>query len=139
MRCVSCIIHPSFLSLSLPPSQQAQAVTLTVAQAFKVAFEFWQAAKEGTHGRSSSPQKISSLSSCTWLLHPPERSREILEICLAFPVISLTHTVMSSSIPCTAVKSPAKDTWFRLLKATQSWLTSLTVKGISVRRGGQED
>ncbi len=26
---------------------QAQAVTLTVAQAFRVAFEFWQAAKEG--------------------------------------------------------------------------------------------
>lgn len=26
---------------------QAQAVTLTVAQAFKVAFEFWQASKEG--------------------------------------------------------------------------------------------
>lgn len=26
---------------------QAQAVTLTVAQAFKIAFEFWQAAKEG--------------------------------------------------------------------------------------------
>uniref|UniRef100_A0A3Q4HA02 Low density lipoprotein receptor adaptor protein 1b n=1 Tax=Neolamprologus brichardi TaxID=32507 RepID=A0A3Q4HA02_NEOBR len=43
--------------------KMAQAVTLTVAQAFKVAFEFWQAAKEGTHGRSSSPQKISSLSS----------------------------------------------------------------------------
>lgn len=37
------------LSASL---QQAQAVTLTVAQAFRVAFEFWQAAKEGTHGRS---------------------------------------------------------------------------------------
>lgn len=34
-------------SFSLP---QAQAVTLTVAQAFRVAFEFWQAAKEGTHG-----------------------------------------------------------------------------------------
>lgn len=31
--------------------QQAQAVTLTVAQAFRVAFEFWQAAKEGTRGR----------------------------------------------------------------------------------------
>lgn len=40
------IIH-----LCLCPSlQQAQAVTLTVAQAFRVAFEFWQAAKEGTHG-----------------------------------------------------------------------------------------
>lgn len=26
---------------------QAQAVTLTVAQAFKVAFEFWQVSKEG--------------------------------------------------------------------------------------------
>lgn len=32
------------LSLSL---FQAQAVTLTVAQAFKVAFEFWQNTKEG--------------------------------------------------------------------------------------------
>uniref|UniRef100_A0A3B4UIH7 Low density lipoprotein receptor adaptor protein 1b n=1 Tax=Seriola dumerili TaxID=41447 RepID=A0A3B4UIH7_SERDU len=31
--------------------KMAQAVTLTVAQAFRVAFEFWQAAKEGTHGR----------------------------------------------------------------------------------------
>uniref|UniRef100_A0AAQ6INA1 PID domain-containing protein n=1 Tax=Anabas testudineus TaxID=64144 RepID=A0AAQ6INA1_ANATE len=29
--------------------KMAQAVTLTVAQAFRVAFEFWQAAKEGTH------------------------------------------------------------------------------------------
>lgn len=38
------------MCLSLPPPQ-AQAVTLTVAQAFRVAFEFWQAAKEGTHGR----------------------------------------------------------------------------------------
>lgn len=36
------------LTLSLSPlSSQAQAVTLTVAQAFKIAFEFWQAAKEG--------------------------------------------------------------------------------------------
>lgn len=32
--------------LSLPVFQ-AQAVTLTVAQAFKVAFEFWQVSKEG--------------------------------------------------------------------------------------------
>lgn len=33
---------------ALPPCPlQAQAVTLTVAQAFKIAFEFWQAAKEG--------------------------------------------------------------------------------------------
>lgn len=31
--------------------KMAQAVTLTVAQAFRVAFEFWQAAKEGTHDR----------------------------------------------------------------------------------------
>uniref|UniRef100_A0A3Q3JL57 PID domain-containing protein n=1 Tax=Monopterus albus TaxID=43700 RepID=A0A3Q3JL57_MONAL len=29
--------------------KMAQAVTLTVAQAFRVAFEFWQAAKEGIH------------------------------------------------------------------------------------------
>lgn len=29
------------------PVFQAQAVTLTVAQAFKVAFEFWQVSKEG--------------------------------------------------------------------------------------------
>lgn len=36
--------------LSVASLQQAQAVTLTVAQAFRVAFEFWQAAKEGTHG-----------------------------------------------------------------------------------------
>lgn len=28
---------------------QAQAVTLTVAQAFKVAFEFWQVSKEGEY------------------------------------------------------------------------------------------
>lgn len=34
-------IPPSF------PVFQAQAVTLTVAQAFKVAFEFWQVSKEG--------------------------------------------------------------------------------------------
>lgn len=27
---------------------QAQAVSLTVAQAFRVAFEFWEVAKEGT-------------------------------------------------------------------------------------------
>lgn len=54
MRCVWILLiflqfftlSPSCLSL-----QQAQAVTLTVAQAFRVAFEFWQAAKEGTHGR----------------------------------------------------------------------------------------
>lgn len=39
------------LLVSVLPSRQAQAVTLTVAQAFRVAFEFWQAAKEGTHGR----------------------------------------------------------------------------------------
>lgn len=38
------------ISLSVP--QQAQAVTLTVAQAFRVAFEFWQAAKEGMHGHT---------------------------------------------------------------------------------------
>uniref|UniRef100_A0A8B9YZL0 Low density lipoprotein receptor adaptor protein 1 n=1 Tax=Buteo japonicus TaxID=224669 RepID=A0A8B9YZL0_9AVES len=30
--------------------KMAQAVTLTVAQAFKIAFEFWQAAKEGKFG-----------------------------------------------------------------------------------------
>lgn len=36
--------HPSPPSF---PVFQAQAVTLTVAQAFKVAFEFWQASKEG--------------------------------------------------------------------------------------------
>lgn len=42
------------LSASL---QQAQAVTLTVAQAFRVAFEFWQAAKEGTHGRLRRPEE----------------------------------------------------------------------------------
>ncbi|MEQ2167805.1 Low density lipoprotein receptor adapter protein 1 [Goodea atripinnis] len=35
--------------------KMAQAVTLTVAQAFRVAFEFWQAAKEGTHGY---PQRL---------------------------------------------------------------------------------
>lgn len=33
-----------------PVCSQAQAVTLTVAQAFRVAFEFWQAAKEGKEG-----------------------------------------------------------------------------------------
>lgn len=38
--------------ISLSVSQQAQAVTLTVAQAFRVAFEFWQAAKEGMHGHA---------------------------------------------------------------------------------------
>ena len=32
-----------------PPSLQAQAVALTVAQAFTVAFELWQVAKEGRH------------------------------------------------------------------------------------------
>uniref|UniRef100_A0A3B4A0Y6 PID domain-containing protein n=1 Tax=Periophthalmus magnuspinnatus TaxID=409849 RepID=A0A3B4A0Y6_9GOBI len=37
--------------------KMAQAVTLTVAQAFRVAFEFWQAAKEGTHGRPPLPQQ----------------------------------------------------------------------------------
>lgn len=40
-----------WLILHLPPTPfpvfQAQAVTLTVAQAFKVAFEFWQVSKEG--------------------------------------------------------------------------------------------
>lgn len=46
-----------FLFLGTPPltvydpvCSQAQAVTLTVAQAFRVAFEFWQAAKEGKEG-----------------------------------------------------------------------------------------
>lgn len=34
----------------VPVCSQAQAVTLTVAQAFRVAFEFWQAAKEGKEG-----------------------------------------------------------------------------------------
>lgn len=38
------ILCPSPPSL---PVFQAQAVTLTVAQAFKVAFEFWQVSKEG--------------------------------------------------------------------------------------------
>lgn len=32
---------------SLPPVLQAQAVALTVAQAFTIAFELWQVAKEG--------------------------------------------------------------------------------------------
>lgn len=41
--CLTLVCFSAFL-------QQAQAVTLTVAQAFRVAFEFWQAAKEGTHG-----------------------------------------------------------------------------------------
>jgi len=31
----------------IPRLSQAQAVTLTVAQAFRLAFEFWQAAKGG--------------------------------------------------------------------------------------------
>lgn len=39
---------------------QAQAVTLTVAQAFRVAFEFWEVAKEGTEFRIS-PQNIIGL------------------------------------------------------------------------------
>lgn len=47
MTCVTFTSLSDGLSSSL---QQAQAVTLTVAQAFRVAFEFWQAAKEGTHG-----------------------------------------------------------------------------------------
>lgn len=40
------------MTLYFPVCSQAQAVTLTVAQAFRVAFEFWQAAKEGTHGHT---------------------------------------------------------------------------------------
>ncbi|NXT06352.1 ARH protein, partial [Prunella fulvescens] len=40
------------LSCSLLP--QAQAVTLTVAQAFRIAFEFWQAAKEEKEKRERS-------------------------------------------------------------------------------------
>lgn len=46
-------VHTCFCWLTLHPSPppfpvfQAQAVTLTVAQAFKVAFEFWQVSKEG--------------------------------------------------------------------------------------------
>lgn len=46
-------VHTCFCCLRLHPSPpsfpvfQAQAVTLTVAQAFKVAFEFWQVSKEG--------------------------------------------------------------------------------------------
>lgn len=40
-----------------PKRKMAQAVTLTVAQAFRVAFEFWQAAKEGTHGRLRRPEE----------------------------------------------------------------------------------
>ncbi|NXR84337.1 ARH protein, partial [Pycnonotus jocosus] len=39
---------------ALPLSLQAQAVTLTVAQAFKIAFEFWQAAKEEKEKRERS-------------------------------------------------------------------------------------
>ncbi|XP_023578272.1 low density lipoprotein receptor adapter protein 1 isoform X2 [Octodon degus] len=37
--------------------KMAQAVTLTVAQAFKVAFEFWQAAKEEKEKREKSSQE----------------------------------------------------------------------------------
>lgn len=43
------------MTVYVPVCSQAQAVTLTVAQAFRVAFEFWQAAKEGkegTHGHT---------------------------------------------------------------------------------------
>lgn len=48
------LYHNLCLSASL---QQAQAVTLTVAQAFRVAFEFWQAAKEGTLGHPRRPRE----------------------------------------------------------------------------------
>lgn len=37
----SCVILPLFFSV------QAQAVTLTVAQAFKVALDLWEIAQEG--------------------------------------------------------------------------------------------
>lgn len=40
------------MTVFFPVCSQAQAVTLTVAQAFRVAFEFWQAAKEGKHGHT---------------------------------------------------------------------------------------
>uniref|UniRef100_A0AAV2JB66 PID domain-containing protein n=1 Tax=Knipowitschia caucasica TaxID=637954 RepID=A0AAV2JB66_KNICA len=51
--------------------KMAQAVTLTVAQAFRVAFEFWQAAKEekekrvksGSDGEVGSPSQSESMSS----------------------------------------------------------------------------
>uniref|UniRef100_A0A671KE37 Low density lipoprotein receptor adapter protein 1-B-like n=1 Tax=Sinocyclocheilus anshuiensis TaxID=1608454 RepID=A0A671KE37_9TELE len=38
----------------------AQAVTLTVAQAFRVAFEFWQTAKEGTIHNFSHPSTVAT-------------------------------------------------------------------------------
>lgn len=44
----TCCYLPDKAPLPTPlPVFQAQAVTLTVAQAFKVAFEFWQVSKEG--------------------------------------------------------------------------------------------
>uniref|UniRef100_A0A8C2U0R7 Low density lipoprotein receptor adaptor protein 1 n=1 Tax=Coturnix japonica TaxID=93934 RepID=A0A8C2U0R7_COTJA len=41
--------------------KMAQAVTLTVAQAFKIAFEFWQASKEGELGFMFVPHSLSPL------------------------------------------------------------------------------
>ncbi|NWU32196.1 ARH protein, partial [Dyaphorophyia castanea] len=46
-----------------PLSPQAQAVTLTVAQAFKIAFEFWQAAKEEKEKRDRSVLEVEGTSS----------------------------------------------------------------------------
>ena len=40
-----CMFLYCFLLLFFPP--QAQAVTLTVAQAFKVALDLWEVAQEG--------------------------------------------------------------------------------------------
>lgn len=56
-------VHTCFCWLTLHPSPppfpvfQAQAVTLTVAQAFKVAFEFWQVSKEEKEKREKANQE----------------------------------------------------------------------------------
>lgn len=49
----------------VPSAPQAQAVALTVAQAFTIAFELWQVAKEGESIKGSLARSVGPLAAAT--------------------------------------------------------------------------
>lgn len=60
-----------FCITALFAGAQAQAVALTVAQAFTVAFELWQEAKEGRKPRRCRVSSLSAAESAAKFLTPP--------------------------------------------------------------------